>query len=298
MKQLRATGKKLINPYAGPLRAFPWFSWLIQAAQVSADLYGYGLQLGTLMGSIADGFHGLIMAAAGQKVIIRGPPPSDPLGKAYRYLSQPAYHWTAGELFSTEDHWILLAADAVAYRLVTQDMSPQKLADRAPSILDAQPINFQPWNLDTLTVLGEQGWNQTHPTRPPLGPLPPNATIRQVIDTNTQAWPKLLNELRLDLPRTTSSTYFQYVLNETLEDIYTWSNNGQPVLTHIYTPEEFTAARWFEYQVFPPADAEPRMIERQLERALALAAARGREMPSRGDMIESMLEVFGTWQET
>lgn len=68
--------------------------FLITAGQVLYSYTGWGLRLGTVMGAVSETFWGLLRSLHGERVVIHGPPPSDPAAKAARFLMQ-SYNWNA-----------------------------------------------------------------------------------------------------------------------------------------------------------------------------------------------------------
>ena len=104
-----------------------WWAFGIQAAQASETITGYGLSLGGLMGMVTDTTWAVIRAPQNPNVVFRGPPPSDPLAKAARYLTRNPDPFEGWQLLNKEQQAQQLTAHAIAYQ--TLNTHHQQRAD-------------------------------------------------------------------------------------------------------------------------------------------------------------------------
>lgn len=277
-----------------PLRGFIW-----QAPQalytVTKELTGtgYGLVLGSIEGFKADVFWGTLRGYGGAKVRVQGPPPSDLLGKAHRYLLQPAFQYWRGGRLSYEDHWLLAAADAVAIRVVQESGPVGDLSDRWAVAQNLPLIDFVPWHPATRAVLAQGGVDPDGPQRGPIDELGSNATYGEALAGILAGWPQFVEEASMDFPASTAATALELVIDESGRDVIDWLNDGDAGITPVFDPEEMILARMFEYGIFPPAAVSADQLDWFFQRAGEIAAAGGRDLPGRGEMISAAEEVFG-----
>lgn len=269
------------------LTRFPWFSFLLQAPQALYSLTGYGLILGSPMALITDAYWGVIRSVFGQKPTFQGPPPSDPLGKAARYISQPAYHYAHSQMFSFEDHFLLTAADIVATGLLAQRGDPRLMIDRVPTWADTPLANHIPWDQRTREALFELGWREDIPQAPALPGLTPQSTNLEVVRAINDAFPEWIQNIGQDISPTYESTLFQIAVFEGGEDFFTWLHNGETVTEALLDPEEIVIGRIFEQGLFPVTDLSPDILEEWVSRSLELARATGRDLPGRAELLEA-----------
>ena len=277
------------------LTRFPWFSFLLQAPQALYSLTGYGLILGSVMGAITDFTWGAVRAATGNKVELRGPPPSDPVSKAARYLSQGPVHMAASEALTFEDHYLLLAADVVATGIIMQNFRAADLLPRLDLVAAAPVVTVEPWNPATVGALQSFGWAPGGEQVPFLPELGPTSTYVDMVQAYSNLFPSWIDSVARDFPVTFSSTAFMAMLMEAGADVFTWASGGEQVTRPIFDPEELVIARCFEFGIFPPGDVSPEVVEVFVLRALQLAAARGRELPDRGDLARAAAEAWGSF---
>lgn len=267
--------------------------FLLTAGQAAKSLTGYGIVLGGIMGAVTDFGWGLVQRARGGSVRIEGPPPSDPLGKAVRYILQPAYHAAWGQLFSFEEHMMLAAADSVAAQIIMQQSTAAQLAQRWPEMADVPVLEFSPWSADSLEAMRRAGINAAAPFASPMDGLGFRPTYRQALTAIAAAheawWPTIASEF----PRAAVSQEFSSMVSETGKAILEWMGSSPGSIQPIFEPEEIALARMIETGVFPVDHVFPETLELAIGRALEIAGAGGRSLPQRDDLVSAVTEIFG-----
>ena len=290
MKRLRTKSAVRVAEFVSK---FPLKSFLLQAPQVTADLWGVGIQLGSIMGIIGDSIYAGIRALGGARVTLRGPPPSDPLSKAVNYLISPMHHHAGGALWSYEDHWLLLAADVIAMRIVMDRMGPALFEQRGVEALDYPVPMQEPWHPATRAALGELGWSPSIELRSPYDQEGGAVTYRDVMTQNVAQYPGYLEQIRVDFPASSSATIYANILAEITEEVLTWGTGFVTIGKDVFDVEEYTLARMFEFGVLPPDDISVDLIDWMIQRSIEIARAGGRDLPDRGSMILAANEVWG-----
>lgn len=275
------------------VRKFPWKSFLIQAPQVTADMWGVGLQLGGIMGVMADVIYAPIRLLQGESVVVRLPPPSDPLGKALNYLNGGSTHLAGGGWLSYEDHWLLLAADVVATTIVMQNFSALEFERHIDTWLPSKIVYHEPWLPATREVLFENGWIEGGPYHPPYAGFGPDTTYAQLMEEEARRFPAFLQEARLDFPAKTHASVFQLVAADLAEELLTWGTGTDRIGKDVFEPKELAFARLFEAGVFPPGETGNEVMDFMLDRSLEISRALGRELPARFDLQQAAIEVWG-----
>lgn len=290
MRRLRT---KNVVKVAEFVKKFPWLSFALQAPQVTADIWGVGLQLGSVMGFVSDTIWSMVRVPFGGSVNFRGPPPSDPLGKAVNYLAAPTYHHGRGAVWDYADHWLLLAADAIAIRIVMENFSPSVLEGRVDEVLAAPVLYHEPWHPATIEVLSEKGFVPGGEYASPFVDLPARPTYGQALGYLGDSFPQYLSSIRSDFPASVSSTAYANVLAELAEEILTWGLPEKSIGSDVFDVFEYTLARFFEYGIFPPSGTEAEAIELMIERSIEIAEAMGQLYPGRVAMEAAAQEVWG-----
>jgi hypothetical protein len=280
------------------LRKFPLKGFLIQAPQALYTLTGYGVILGTVMGMVTDTLYAVIRAPFSGAPQIFAPPPSDPVMKAARYIVQPPYHYTHGQLFTQEEHLLLLQADIVASWVLRENFTVGQIGDRIDDFLDSPVIDFQPWHPDSIRVLKETGWTAGSLSDQPVPGLSATSTYRETLNVLTERFEGWIQTIVGEYNNTAMAEYFFQTLLELGEQNLTWLNEGDKATRPIYFPEELAIARLFEYSIFPPVDPEPGDLGVYAARALALAQAAGKELPGFEEVRAAVIEVWGTFSTT
>jgi hypothetical protein len=256
-------------------------------------LTGYGLILGTVEGFKSDVLWSVIRGNPFGRSRIVGPPPSDALGKAYRYLAQPAWHYFHAQGFSYEDHWLLTAADVVATGLIREAGGLDVLPERWATVTDTPLLDIEPWNPATRQTLTELSIDVSLSTGPPIGGLPDLATYGDVLTTIIARFPDWIKEASEDFPLSASANLFQLVMSDGGEAVLDDLNDGDAQISPVFEPEEIVWGRMWEFGVFPPDEDGIDSLEWFIARSLAIAAGGGHELPSRSEMILAAQEVWG-----
>ena len=153
-----AHGRKTLKGESkGALRMPGLFSWYAQMLQAMRTITGYGIQLGGIFGFMSDSLWGTIAKGQGQSVIIREPPPSDPLGAACRYfMERPSFIYSDRSLGKI-DFLKIVAADLLAAYLLEQ-YGPQIGPQNMPADLETFYVpRFTPYEealREQLTAMG------------------------------------------------------------------------------------------------------------------------------------------------
>lgn len=175
------------DPKGAILRfARPW-GWrrhvgaLLQAGQAAYTLSGYGLSLGALMGAVSDTMWGSVRQLQGNQVIFRGPPPADPVGKAARIITQAPEANIGGQIYSKEDHLLILAGLSTAINILRQ--TPRPVDENRLAALDETEIPlFVPWETSTRAALAEAGYDPDAPPPPMTNLGITNPTYHMLIE--------------------------------------------------------------------------------------------------------------------
>lgn len=276
-------------------RKFPLYSFLLQAPQVTADLWGVGIQLGAVMGTMSDSLYALVRAPFGRGVTFRGPPASDLLSKAARYLMQPAVHTVGGDWFSYEDHWLLAAADAVAVNVISGFGPGSAIESRIDPFMAAPIVRGEPWHPATLAALADAGISLEGSYVAPFAGADVGYTFREWVEGSPQRFAAWLPKVREEFPASTQATVLANVFAETVENIYEFHNGGVQPLTAVFDPLEHALARCFEAGVFPPYEAQGEDIEYFATRAIDMAQAAGRDLPTGVELRAAAVEVWGSF---
>ena len=128
----------------------------LQASQAAETLTGYGLSLGAIMGFMTDSIWGLVRALGGERVIVRGPAPADPVSKAARVLSQAHSNTVTRDVLSLEDHALLIAAQNVATGILLESGVTVNEA-RIEQLAETRTALYEPWEQSSIEVLAENG---------------------------------------------------------------------------------------------------------------------------------------------
>lgn len=276
---------------------FPWLSFALQAPQVTASIWGVGLQLGGVMGMISESMYGAVRRALGSPVIVRGPPPSDPVGKAIQYLTGGSPHYGGGAWLSYEDHWTLLAADIVAAELIMANFPASSFDASVPEWLDGPLVYREPWHASTLQALTDLGWRPDMPVRPAVPGVEPGATHRDLLGKLAADFPSFLNEARVDFPVGVPTVMYQNAAADLAQRILTWGTGSDSLGAPVYDDEEYVFARMFEHGIFPPMPTDDGAIARMVSRAVDIGRAVRGGLPGRNDMISAANEVWGSYSE-
>jgi hypothetical protein len=279
------------------LLKFPWRSFLIQAPQALNSLTPYGLQLGTIMGAMSDLTWALIRAPWNGLPQIKGPPPSDPLSKAARYLSTPPWHYYHSALFTYEEHWMLSAADVIATGLLMQSETPYALGAREMLLADTPVPDVEVWHPETAAIIAAEGFNPGQRQRPPTADLPAGATYGQTMQHIGAHFPTWLENVRLDFPASDDATALMLMLAQNGQAVLDWYAPPGADIAPVFSFEELTIAHSFQYNIFPPQDATPMQVAYYLQRCAEIAAGRARNYASADDMKSAMFDAFGSWEE-
>ena len=265
--------------------------WL-QAPQATLTLTGYGLQLGAVMGTVSDSIWGGIRAVGGAKVTFRAPPPSDPASKAARFLSQGYVNPNLRDILEPEEHVLLLAAHQAAVGILlgegyTIDDS------RANELMGSEVAVFEPWELSTIEMLEENGWD-------PFEEIVPftnieNPTYGEIMDdaaVNHADWEKAMHGVFEGYGEEHSSVIWN-IYQEAAHDMIK-AVTGVPHEDYtedfpvVKSVTEFAGCGIMPWR--PPAKNE---IALMLEIAYVFAEARGAEYPECEDYKKAGEEIFG-----
>lgn len=299
--------RKTVKKYRGlkklPLEAFRTFmapggwrrglAFWLQAPQAMVTLTGYGMQLGTIMGGVSDAIWGGIRALGGSKVTFRGPPPSDPAGKAARYLSQTHQTVNLRDILTPDEHVLLIMAHQIAVGIMLSE--PLVWSDERISELNSTEVAvYEPWELSTLEMLEEVG----HPLDEDIVSYTniENPTYGDVFDDSLSRW----YDWEIDIGQVMKE--FSEEQNSVIWQIYAESAHDMiEAVTGVsyddYT-EDFqeikTAYEMASYDLMPwRAPSEPE-IKSYIDSATSIASARGASSPGHYEAGQAGTEIWGT----
>lgn len=272
---------------------FPWLSFLIQAPQALENLTGYGMILGAYMGFLTDVTWAAIRAPVAGFPRIVGPPPSDPIMKAVRYMSQPPFHYRQSQLIHRDDHQLLLAADMVASWLLRENFSVNVLTDRIAAIDRSPVIQYEPWHPGTIEVLRADGWAPGMVQRPPVVGLDEFSTYEDVLGRIVLGFGDWFRTFAVEPGNEGLGLWFPQTLSDAGQENLIWLNGGENPASPEFSPAELLIAHLFDWGIFPPGNPTPAKVGEFIDRALGMAAAVGRTFPGPRQAREAMVEVFG-----
>lgn len=294
------------------------FGFALEAGQVLDNLVGVGLRLGPLMGLISDARWGAVRALGGQKVVVRGPPPADPLGKLSNYFLGTNQLRAAPQIFSPEAE-LLIAADHVAYDLALDqgNLRPilgARLAEfsttqapakevwnpasrealRAEGIDPDSTLTWRPQDLDLVFAVSELFPQfagdavsillRNTPTMPDMV----GGSMRFVASN----WERALTEQM----NTERGGIFSRIYIESSDLAWqTWLDSPADI-NFAPQDEQLHVLKAYENNVFPCRDLTTDELELWIQAAQRDAIRTGRRSPVEENLINSALEVLGCWQ--
>lgn len=299
-------------------RKFPWTSFILQGGQVSGDYTGYGIQLGSVMGFITDTFWAPFRALQGDRVVIRQPPPADPLGKATRVLAQYPQHVNMQDILTPDEHAMCILAGLVAADIVRDATNPQLIESRGVEVGEMAYPLFEPWNECSLWAMRQQ--NISFSDDPETGTLPylpvPFAypQINDVIlplEHQIKDWEQAMKRVFQDNP--VRGTLMGYLHNLSWIEWVNWANEEADLppfpqqvpyrrprllaedepLQASFEEIEIDAGHAIEYGVFPHTPLSPEQLVAWLTRARSLSLAKGLNHASFEDIKTAAVEVLG-----
>ena len=291
-KKIKKLPLSLFRDFLAPGGWRRGLAFALQAPQAMVTLTGYGLQLGTIMGSLSDTIWGGIRAVGGAKVQFRGPPPTDPAGKAARFLSQAHQAANARDILTPDEHVMLIMAHQVAVGILLAEGYTID-GHRANELMGSEVAVYEPWELSTIEMLDEEGYDFYEDIVPFTNIE--NPTYGQVIDdavTNTLEWETAMHEVMKDYGEEHDSVIYQ-IYHESSHDMIE-AVTGVPY--EAYTedfPAVKSAAEFAGCGIMPwryPAKDE---IPLMLELAYIFAEARGAEYPTCEDYKKAGEEIWG-----
>jgi hypothetical protein len=299
ISRFRVSRKYQIDKTYDFLTKTRWLPFILQGGQALYTVTkwvnngkGYGVILGGVTAAVTDTFWGVVRAPWHGRPKVVGPPPSDPVGQAIRYLSQPPTHLTAGALLSYDDHWILAAADSIAAQIITEQVPFSLLEPRIDEFLTVPVVQYEITNPATRAALLDLGVDPDAPQQPAIAGLSENPTYGETLQKIGAGFDNWVSLVSTEWTDYRSATPMLETIFQAGDDILTWMNHGHPWLSPIFDPEELTLARMFEYQTFPPQPLAPEMLIEVIGRALDLAAAAGRDVPGPRELKEALSEYY------
>lgn len=254
----RVRGLKRVKEF---LARTNWLGFALQAGQVSETLTGYGLSLGAIMGMISDTVWGTIRLAQGADFTIRLPPPEDPLGKAARLITQAWPDKLFPDLFSSEDHALLISARSLAMKFITSEGDINKAEERADLIRDMNVPVFAPTNTASLNALRAEGIEVAAGITNPFSPDRPTVSFLELTQSLGSAERRYQEYLKTQYSNPQAAPkILQMIHDEAGFDFWDFQGQAPKSTGYIMEPWEIAYSKAVEYGVFPLDGAPARGI--------------------------------------
>lgn len=161
----------------------------LQAGQVLYSFTGWGLKLGPIMATVSESFWGFLNTLRGEKVIVLGPPPSDPLAKAARVLVRSPYWNAFAQIANATEQAIMTAAQNVGMGFLGAPRLIEVLDDRLDVLGDLSLPLFRPGSQITDRILTLAGYPDVHDQRQPVPTEAPHPRIATAVAASIAAEP-------------------------------------------------------------------------------------------------------------
>lgn len=275
-----------------------WFGFALEAGQVLESLTGYGLSLGSIMGFMSDAMWGGIRALQGKQVRFVGPPPSDPLGKAYRYMSTSHVIPFLSDEVDNAGMNMMLAAENVARTIIRTQANPEILNERAPAAEETEVPVFEPWDPVSRAALLENGIDPEGPIRPPWYGDEPNPRYidiyNQVADMESEfTWYR-----REAYGPTDEGTIAKMLYHEAGEQSMDIIHGEEGILEPAYSDVEIVTQKTIEYGIYPPDGTPKDQFEIYAGYVMRASRADGEMYPTMERLIEWAIWMWGGYQTT
>ena len=284
--------RDIFRDFIGPTGWRRWLGFALQAPQALESLTGYGLVLGSVMGTVSNVVWSIPRILSGDKIVWRGPPSADPLSKAFNYLTGDIFVHNARDILTPEEHATLILAHNAALSIVFASGTPLNM-ERSSQIQNIPVITGEPWELSTLEMLEEEGVD----LREDIDAFCPikNPTYDQIIQEAIREYPNWSKTIRNIIPED------KYDWWSTVYQVYTEASFDSIEAVTGVPQEEFTEedprikacqelASLDIMPLIPPSDEQLRKI---LEIALIKAQARHTVFPTGQDWKTSIEEICG-----
>lgn len=233
---------------------FPWLPFAIQGGQVLYNYTGYGLQLGVIMGGVTDSVWSLYRRAQGTDVRIVGPPPSDPVSKAGRYLSQSWLAPYVAPFLSEEEVKLVVGAEAAAMSWLYDPLGLAQKGQQLETYGNMGFPGFGVWSDESRDALLGEGYSEAELDERPSWY---DAFIPDMFSATRQA---IAHDSNLDstlaekLPPTSESAAVQTLYEGAVTDIWDVYAETLDAIDPLETPWERLLARTYHENSFPPWD--------------------------------------------
>lgn len=277
------------------LSSSQWLGFAIQAPQALESLTGYGLQLGTLMGAINDTTWGAVRKLDGDQVEFRLPPSPDPLVKAADFLIETAGTVFAGQILSSEDHLLLLAAASVATTIIAEDRRTLLHEERWPLLADTQIPLRRPWHPTTRLALAAAGINPEGAIRPFVPLDNPRPTFLQAAQLGSAASLRFQEDMRREFGPTSRGTVAQLLHDGAGLALWDLVHGIDGSTTPVYSDFDIFIAHAIEFNVFPARHLTPDELVGWYRLTWELTHIRGLNAPRKIDLQQAAEETLGGW---
>jgi hypothetical protein len=245
------------------LSATNYFSFTVQALQVTRDWTGYGLQLGSAMAFITDSIWGIIRQIQGEKVIHRAPPKESLEWKAANFLAQYPQHIWMKDVLTADEHYMCIIAGCLAAQIIRESTPPSYLDDRAPIAGELSFPTYFPSNPSSIWALQDAGiydpgisceecvqaikddnwqlladkedaeFESYYPFLPYPFPYPPIADVIRDAGIETPRWEDAMKDV---FGKTTRGTLAGMMHNEMTVEMFNWAGSDQSVTPSVPRP--------------------------------------------------------------
>lgn len=257
----RALGGRLARIRAAETFILPgrvkFLPFLLTAGQVLYSYTGWGLRLGTIMGTISDSFWGIIRLLQGNHLRIIGPPPSDPFHKAARFLSQSYIHGMVTDAILEQDKKLIALATNAAWSILGAPNAPFPDDARLEEMGNLPVPRFEPWTQSSRQALEESNIVTGEEMLLPLPGLPGRITYGGAVQAS------LATDPAVDIPYAAAArnpTYdFPYgqIATEGAEEAWAAFSGVRDNVYALTTPMERMMSIALEQNIIPPFLAYP-----------------------------------------
>jgi len=232
--------------------------FVLQAGQVLYSFTGWGLKLGTLMGTVSDTMWAAIAAVQGADIVIRPPPRSDILGYAASIISRSVYWDALLHVASSAELQYVFNALQIAAGVLGAPRIQMDIGDRLRELEDRQ---FPLWDFVSSFTADEfrrLGYPSVRDQRPPTLTIIDRPTWSDAVRTSIAAAPLTDIELAIRFRPTTFDWPFGLQATELAQWSWDVFGGGHDFVVPSTSPMERMLGIALETGTIPPFLYHPR----------------------------------------